>query len=100
MKIILLSALVLAGCDSVISRTPVGEPEQREEQVSCRKFDFCITCMPGFDGKMTCAPKMSPYCPGNQKAIVQHQQVELLFESGKTQLIDQTNTIQTLEQCK
>lgn len=99
MKYILFSILLLAGCDSVVSTEKLGEPVVKEEVVSCHHLSYCFTCGPGFDGKMNCNAKMSPMCPGNQLALVEHQEIRYQYESGKTMVHNSTTVVKELETC-
>ena len=98
MKYLFLPLLLLAGCDEIVSRKQVSEPEQRQEEVDCDKTAFCYTCMPG-SGK-GCSYKWSMFCDGKQNAIVEHTQFEIRRKSGKIEIYDETQTIKELEQCR
>lgn len=100
MKRILVLCILLAGCDREVKREELGEPVVAEKEVSCHKFSYCYTCMPGMSGKMDCSFKMSSFCPGNQLARVEQRTYKIFYESGDIQVRTSENTLQTLEECK
>lgn len=98
MRYILLSALLLTGCfDQVTKTEKLGEPRISEQTVSCHHASYCYTCMPGF-GK-GCGYKFSSFCSGNQRAIVETQEVRYYYESGKVRVFDNVNVVEELESC-
>lgn len=99
MRYILLSGLLLTGCDSVVKSEKLGEPRISEQTVSCHHASYCYTCMPGFDGGMKCGLKFSSMCSGNQRAIVEKQEVRYYYESGKVRVSDTVNIVKELEAC-
>lgn len=100
MRYILLSALLLTGCfDQVTKTEKLGEPRISEQTVSCHHASYCYTCMPGFNGGMNCGLKFSSFCSGNQRAIVETQEVRYYYESGKVRVSDTVNVVKELESC-
>lgn len=95
----LLILLLLAGCDKVMRVENIGEPVREERKVSCNYTGYCYTCMPGFSNQ-TCNYKMSSFCSGNQKAIVEVQHQRHFYESGDIRDLDKLTTIEELEECR
>ncbi len=92
-------ALAFVGCDAVVSETP-GPSRVEERAVSCTHTSFCFTCMPGFDGKVSCGMKFSAFCPGSKAARVNVTPVLRLYESGETMTYERTEVLETLEACR
>ena len=95
MKRILL-LLLLAGCGpDIIDKQVVDVGKTYEDRVSCTYTGYCYSCLPGFDGKMDCNFKLSPYCPGTANATLQSVTVEYYYSDGTrktkthTQIIEQ-----------
>lgn len=61
-------SIAIAGCErpEVVGTRNLG---LTRTTMTCTHTSFCMTCLPGFDGRMKCAPKLSPYCPGHKDAI-------------------------------
>jgi len=55
--------------------------------------------MPGFSNQ-TCNYKLSSFCSGNQKAIVEVQHQRHFYESGDIRDLDKLTTIEELEECR
>lgn len=76
-------ALALAGCDKVVSRTPVGEPYTHTGTQSCSAGPgHCYACGMGMDG-FKCSWDFKYSCPGDQPVTREWQDVEIVYESGK-----------------
>ena len=83
-KLTALALLLLTGCiDRVGSEEPAGPAYEEVRTLSGSKPGYCFTCLPGFDMKMNCSLKFSPYCPCTYKAKVTVQPVHVRLESGK-----------------
>jgi len=95
----LLLLFLLVGCDSVTRVENIGEPVREERSVSCTYTGYCYACGPGFDGNMNCGLKMTAFCSGNQKAIVEIQRQRYFYESGDIRDITSMTTIKELETC-
>jgi hypothetical protein len=59
--------IAITGCEDpvVVARADLGAVETT---MSCTHTSYCMTCLPGFDGKLKCGPKLSPHCPGHRTA--------------------------------
>ncbi len=81
--LVLLTLLVLVGCREEVSLDPVGPVETVTRERSCTKPGYCYTCMPGFDGKMNCSFKFSPFCGGTQLATEQRTPMRITYDNGE-----------------
>lgn len=99
LKALLISALILVGCDKEVSRDWASSRIE-EQAVNCTMASFCVTCLPGFDGKVGCGAKLSPYCPGRQRASVKITPFTAHFKSGKVEHGEDTDIQQLLTECK
>lgn len=66
-RLVLFALIGLTACEEpqLIATRDLG---RIETSLSCNKMGYCMTCMPGFDGKSTCALKFSAFCPGQRPA--------------------------------
>lgn len=60
---------ILDQYEEVIS-TSTPRTEERKNQ-HCSHYDYCFSCMPGFDGQMSCGMKFSAFCDGSRDTIVE-----------------------------
>lgn len=80
-------ALLLLGCDPVVDRRTAGAPYVATRREGCSKFGFCMTCMPGFNGKMECGFKMSAFCPGSHDVTAEYTPTARVHKSGAVDTI-------------
>ncbi len=81
--LVVVTLLVLAGCREEVSREPIGETQTVTLERSCTKPGYCFTCMPGFDGKMNCGLKFSPFCSGTQMATEKRTPMRITYDNGE-----------------
>lgn len=94
MKRLLLAIALLTGCDAVVKEEIVGPSRKETKNVSCRHVGYCYSCF-----GTGCGFKMSAFCPGNQRAIVEVQQYRRYHESGNVSGYTRETTLETLEPC-
>ena len=81
----LVIIFVLNGCGPRETKSEItGPPAKIEGIQSCMHTSFCVSCLPGFDGKLTCGAKLSPYCPGSQSVLYLDTPVKRHYEDGTT----------------
>ena len=94
-----LALLMLAGCDAVTFVEKDGPAFSEVRNRSGWKAGYCYTCMPGFDGKMSCGFKFSSMCSCSYKAKVLVQPIRVHHESGKVRHSEQTSETERLSAC-
>lgn len=92
-------ALALAGCDKVVSRTPVGEPYNTAGTQSCSKgAGMCYACGMGFDG-YKCNWGFKYNCPGDQPVTNRVQNYAVKRESGEISTAQVSHVISVDGEC-
>lgn len=94
--------LVSTACDRTVKVEPVGRPTSAVESTSCSTYGFCYTCDVGMgvDGyKYSCNFKYSHNCPGTQQALVTRQLHKILYESGKTRVMNRVVSTRAIGEC-
>lgn len=91
--------MLLVACEGKVVSEKTGEARTEERSISCKRSGYCMTCMPGYDMKMSCSLKFSPYCPGQRQAKVLVTPVKQTYESGKVWEIERVETLEFLGEC-
>ena len=87
-RLLALVLFPLYGCDRVVSSRQIGEPHSITRETTEMRPGFCVTCMPGFDGKMSCGFKFSNFCPFPTTETVSVAPFERTHESGKVDTVE------------
>lgn len=78
-----------------------GKSQEVVQTVSCLHHDICVTAMPGYGyGATRIGMKMSPYCPGKQRARVRITPMLKKYEDGTSESFNRSEIIERLEACK
>lgn len=102
--IMAIALILLAGCDSEVSRRAFAEARTESGTASCTHASVCMTCMPGvaFDGSshMNCAAKWSAFCPGRQPAEITVRTFDVTYESGAKRIVETREVTKRTGECR
>lgn len=99
---LLLFIGLLVSCDNEINSTTLNVEEKViERYCTYRANGYCYTCMPGLGGK-GCAFKVSPFCSHNGKETVDIIETtrQVYYESGKSSIVTDTQTLKIIQSCR
>lgn len=101
MKLLAVLLITLSlGCDPVVKTEAAGDFTFKIVTTGCYTTGFCFSCMPGFDGKMSCGYKFSSFCSGSRKEEIKERPVINTRKSGKQFYDTQTVYIGYISECE